>query len=377
MGGAETWLVELVRYYRGFGSTDLVFDFVCTGGVKAIFDDELVASGSLVFYIPFKRNSVFSFAKQLRSVLRSNDYVAIHDHQDFFAGWHFLFAAGLLPPVRVVHLHVTYNQRVKSFRGSIFREFGFLLAKRLLWRSATHVLGTSGQILDGYGLSVNKIGVPKVGPFHCGVQLSKFAGDHSYNHASVCREFGWDEKVNIILFAGRFDRSLDVSDPLNHKNSAFALRVFSAVKDNNVRMIMAGENSYVLQEITQLASDLGVSERVVMVGVRSDIGRLMSASDVFILPSREEALGLVVVEAQASGLPVLASTSVSKETVVFDDLVVFNDLEQGVDIWAASILELLGKRRTGDTVEDKVWDISDYNIKVSYRNLKSLYFGGK
>ena len=61
------------------------------------------------------------------------------------------------------------------------------------------------------------------------------------------------------------------------------------------------------EELRQRAKALGLEKRVHWLGFREDIPALLAASQIFALPSLEEALGLALLEAMASGLPVVAS----------------------------------------------------------------------
>lgn len=57
-------------------------------------------------------------------------------------------------------------------------------------------------------------------------------------------------------------------------------------------------------------AELGISDKVLFLGVRPDVNELMMAMDVFLFPSLFEGLGLVVVEAQATGLTCVVSENV-------------------------------------------------------------------
>lgn len=62
-----------------------------------------------------------------------------------------------------------------------------------------------------------------------------------------------------------------------------------------------------LQELQAQTQSLGLADRVRWLGFQSDIPGLLAAADVFVLPSLQEALGLVLLEAMAAGLPIVAS----------------------------------------------------------------------
>ena len=78
----------------------------------------------------------------------------------------------------------------------------------------------------------------------------------------------------------------------------------------------------------------GLKGCIQFIGIRKDIERLMSGAMFLLFPSRGEGLGMVVVEAQAAGLPVLAADTVPRECVVVPELVRFQEVEAGEAAWA-------------------------------------------
>ena len=118
-----------------------------------------------------------------------------------------------------------------------------------------------------------------------------------------------------------------------------------------------------------------LSERVCFAGVRKDIERLMLASDVLLFPSRAEGLGMVAVEAQAAGLPVLASDAVPRECVVVPELMRFESLARGPSNWADQLLELVSVPRIVDA-NDRV-AASAFAIGNSVASLRRLYAEGE
>src|SRR5580700_10075515 len=110
MGGAETWLMELLRAWHRQGENQPQIDFLATSGNRGIFDDEATALGARIFYLRYGRSSLISFARGLRQILRRGEYSVIHDHQGYASGWHFAMGAGLLPRVCVTHIHIALRQ---------------------------------------------------------------------------------------------------------------------------------------------------------------------------------------------------------------------------------------------------------------------------
>lgn len=192
--------------------------------------------------------------------------------------------------------------------------------------------------------------------------------------ASVRREFGWPADARIILFAGRNGLSPDLGHPQNHKNSGFAVSVGieCAQRDPRVHLLFAGAHSPAVPVIEQRISAAGVADRIKFASIRRDIERLMIASDALLFPSRAEGLGMVAVEAQAAGLPVLASTAVPRECALAPELVRFRQLEAGVSQWAADLLELAQRPRDAVTANLTVAR-SPFAVEHSARALLKLY----
>lgn len=95
-----------------------------------------------------------------------------------------------------------------------------------------------------------------------------------------------------------------------------------APEEANIQLLVVGEIAFWEDdyevELRELADSLGVSERVRWLGFRSDIPELLSASDIFALPSVNEPFGRALVEAMAVELPVVANRSGGAPEVVAD-----------------------------------------------------------
>jgi glycosyltransferase involved in cell wall biosynthesis len=340
MGGAETWLMEVLRLWHREGSDRPQMDFLATSGNEGIFDDEARALGARIFYLRYGRSNVISFARGLRQILKRGEYSAMHDHQGYASGWHFVMGAGLLPPVRVTHIHSALNP-VEAGR------FISHLGKCFVRRYSTDITGTSEQVISEYGFdSPSFAHIPRLA-LYCGFNPSRFLGDRSVARASLCHELGWPENAKIVLCVGRIDPTADVGHPRNEKNSGFAVSVGIECgrRDADVRMALAGERSFAVPVLEQRIAAAGLEGRIQFVGIRKDIERLMLASDVLLFPSQAEGLGMVAVEAQAAGLPVVASSNVPVECVVVPELVRFKDVRAGEAAWADELLQQAGRPR--------------------------------
>ena len=376
MGGAETWLMEILRLWSRTRAARL--DFLATGGGPGLFDEEARELGARIHYVPYRRNCLARFALEFRRVLREGRYDAVHDHQDYASGWHFLMGSRALPSVRLTHVHNPAYQIRNNYAVTVSRRITASIGKALVARYATHIVGTSRQVITEYGFDEPRFSQIKRRPLYCGLDPARFVGDVDAAKASICFEFGWPKDAKIILFAGRIDKSPDPGDPQNHKNSGFAVSIAieCARRSSGTRALFVGAlTEPAVATLQKRIADAGLSRSIRFTGIRRDINRLMLGSDVLLFPSRSEGLGMVAVEAQAAGLPVLASTAVPRECVVVPELVRFQRLDAGVGHWVEDLLYCIEKPRCVTTANDRV-AASPFAIQNSADALSSLYRGG-
>jgi glycosyltransferase involved in cell wall biosynthesis len=250
------------------------------------------------------------------------------------------------------------------------------MGKTLVARFSTHIVGTSRQAISEYGFDEPRFEhIPKMA-LHCGFDPTPI-DDFESSRNDVRRDFGWPDDSKIILFAGRIDQSPDVGHAQNHKNSGFAVSVGieAARLDSRVRMLLAGAPSPAVEVLQQRVARAGFARRIHFAGIRRDLKRLMSASDVLLFPSRGEGLGMVAVEAQAAGLPVLASTAVPRECVVVPELMRFESLERGEAEWAAALLAHASQPRNVTSANRRVAS-SPFAVENSADALLKIYEHG-
>jgi glycosyltransferase EpsF len=368
VGGVEVWLIELLRHMRKLkenGVETESFEILMTGGQRHELDDLAESLGASLHYIPFSRRHFLHFAKRFQKLLRDREYTAIHDHQDYSSGWHLIAGAGALPPVRIVHVHNAPARLRESGRTAVRRRLLRLSAKAIK-RYATHVLGTSSQILRQYGFDQAAYTHQEVRALHCGFDTSRFSESPDEANNDVCAELGWPPGSKIVLFVGRLDA---------FKNAEFAINVVrsSIAKGCDLRLMMVGGGEQARELLEQSVKSSGNADRIHLAGRRLDIPRLMAASHCFLFPSLEEGLGMVAVEAQASGLAVIASDTVSREASVISGLVTFLPLSAGVDAWAGRLCEVIAAPRADAEKSNEIVSRSSFSIESSYSALHSVY----
>jgi glycosyltransferase involved in cell wall biosynthesis len=350
-------------------------DFLATSGNPGIFDEEARQLGAQIHYVRYGRAHLPQFTKEFRRILGEGQYDVVHDHQDYASGWHFLMGAGALPAVRVTHVHNPWLHIEANYAIGHLRRLTATTGKHLVHQLATHVCGTSQEILRRYGFKPMQATQPAVSVVHCGFDVGKFNKSRESDRTSVLREFYWPENSQLVLFVGRLDRALEFDHPQNHKNSWFAVNVVRAAIERrpSVRFLMAGAGDRSRQELESRIEQWGLKDKLRLIGVRNDVTRLMRAADVLFFPSRQEGLGMVAVEAQAATLPVLASTAVPRECVVIPELYHALPLSETIDKWADTLIETVNKPRLAQEVCRRAFESSPFSIVNSARRLNEIY----
>lgn len=375
MGGAETWLIALLRLWKDDPGAPHI-EFLATGTTPGALEGEARDLGAHIHHLRYSQARLVPFTAAFRRLLCVGHYDALHDHQDYASGWHFMLAGGTAPKVLVTHVHNPAYQVAENYSRSLRHALTGRIGMAMIARYATYIAGTSRQVISEHGFDAPVFHhIPKIA-LHCGFDPDPFAADRETARADVRREFGWSEDVRIALFAGRIDVSPDPDHARNHKNSGFALSIALAAcaGDPDLAVLFAGPPSPATPILNARITAAGLSDRIILLGIRRDMPRLMRGSDALLFPSRSEGLGMVAVEAQSAGLPVLASTEVPRECVVVPELVTFMDVRDGALSWAQALTRIAASPRFSRDPQALIV-ASDFAIRNSAARLAALYAG--
>lgn len=152
------------------------------------------------------------------------------------------------------------------------------------------------------------------------------------------------------------------------KNQEFILKIMKSL-DKRYKLVLVGdgENREMLEALTD---KYGLADRVHIIGAVNNVPDYMSAMDLFVFPSRYEGLGIVAVEAQACGLDVLASESITQETTVSDGIRYLS--VERPDEWIKAIEENVAKHNGEYTAEVLA---SGYDVRSTAEAVYRLYEG--
>lgn len=353
-GGVGTFLMN---YYRNINTREIQFDFLSHNDTEESLVKEINKMGGNVYKITSKSEGIWKNIKETFSFInRKSEHDIIHIHTASTTSFMYLLIAKLAKKkVRIIHSHATDLEKPKgSFQHKIhnfLRPIMLFLATDLFACSKA-----AGAWL--YGNEVKN----KVKVINNAIDATKFiySDDKSLQ---IKERLGINGRF-VIGNIGRF------SYPKNHH---FIIDIFSEIikLNSNSVLLLIGDGE-LLEEIKQKVIKLKIENNVKFLGIRSDIPDLLRAMDVFLLPSRFEGLPVVLVEAQASGLNIFATDSITSE-VEITNLVTRLPISESPKYWAEKIIEESKDRIRENTYEEILK--SGYDIKNSAKWLEEFYTG--
>ncbi len=336
------------NYYRCIDRSKYQFDFIIDSDGTGSPRPELMELGARYFVVP-PYQQLFRHIAALRKLFRSNRYLIVHAGMNslsvisMFAAW----AVGV--PIRISHNHNT------AAPG----EFGRTLLKNLLRPFsklfATHYCACSqaaGEWL--FGKKAFRRGDVTI--LHNAIDTEAFRFDPDVRE-SVREQLCLRDRF-VVGHVGRY---------CYQKNQEFVLEVFSRLyrEQPNASLLLIGTGT-TEKDLIKKAEELGICQAVLFLGARDDVNDLYQAMDVFLFPSRYEGLGLVAVEAQCAGLPVIASTAVPEESRVTDRIhyLPLNDTGSWVDAIRRECMQFQERYVEIDT---------RYDIRNESKKLETFY----
>jgi len=175
------------------------------------------------------------------------------------------------------------------------------------------------QALRENVLQTHAIRAGRVKVIHLGLDFDRFdpVKVHAKNQRAL---WGADADTIVIGLVGRIDPAKGQGTFI--KAAAGLLK--SKKKDEKIKFVIVGEETLgstgtYLDELKQMVNQFHLDESVVFAGFQENIPEVMAAFDLFVMPSRQEAFGLVAIEAMAMECPIIISSGGSAQEIVGQD----------------------------------------------------------
>ena len=344
LGGIESFLYNL---YSTIDREKVQFDFVSRSDNPA-FKSELTNLGANIFTVnSYKRP--LKYMHNLEQIIKNGDYDVIHIHKNSAANVLPFCVTNKLKNVRVfVHSHNT-KPSVNGCASVLHN-----INKKYLYNSANKHFACSqvaGEWMYGKNIKFRVL--------RNGIITSKYRFNEE-KRKDKRQELNIPNSAFVVGNVGRF---------AEQKNQKRLVEVFDEVKklNPNIYLLLIGDGN--LKEKIQLYVKEKNIANVKFLGVRNDIPDLMMAMDAFIMPSLYEGLPIVGVEAQAAGLNLYLSNTISKETQLLDSVKWFDLNESNKRIAESIKIEMIDdeeRKSRNDDVKNNGYDIEQTAKELLY-----------
>ena len=237
-------------------------------------------------------NDLLAFGEIYRKI-RHGRYTIVHTHSSK-AGILGRWAAWLARVPIIVHTphgHVFYGYygRIPSYM--------FILLERLTARITDKIITLTEQGIQEH---VERHIAPreKFTSIHSGVELSRYTEPRP-DPIMARKRLGLSPDWPVVGSVGRFE-------PVKGYDTLLEAAALLRTRQPKVRFLLAGEGKEE-SRLKRLAKELRVEDRVFFLGWQQEIPEILSALDLFVLPSRNEGMGRALVQAMAMGKPIVAT----------------------------------------------------------------------
>ena len=355
-GGTQALLMNI---YRNIDRSKVQFDFLVEYPDKQFYDEEILKLGGKVYYSNVRNDfNIFKFEKKLKKIIKENNYKIVHVHAYTIGYFCLKVAKECGVPIRIAHSHS--NEATRDFKY-----LPKLFLQRIYTVYATNLMACSED---------------------AGKYLFKNKKFEVMNNAIDSRKFIYNKEIREKI---RKKLNIENSFVVGHigrfkpeKNHKFLIEIFSEVKrkKNNAKLLLIGtgdlENS-----IKKQVQELNLQNDVIFLGNRTDVNNLYQAMDIFIFPSLFEGLGIVAIEAQASGTPIVCSNKLPPE-IEISSICKKLSLSETAEVWADEAIKLAEDNKSkrnlqqevinaGFDLSDIVNKLQDFYIKAYTKDMRS------
>ncbi len=352
-GGAETFLMKI---YRAIDREKYQMDF-CLNSKDNYYGKEIKSYGGKIFYIPEKSKSLTEFKRGLTKIIKENNYkyvLRIGANAMSFMDLKVAKKAG----AEVLAVRSSNSSSGGGIKNAVAHFIG-----RLLYEKYINVKIAPSTEAAEFTFGKNSVKKGRAHLLHNAIDIDKYLFNQAARE-SVREELDISDKL-VVGHIGRF---------APQKNHEFLLDIFGEIskREKNAVLLLVGTGE--LQEkIKKKAHDMEIADKVMFLGVRSDIPKILSAMDIFLFPSFFEGMPNTVIEAQGSGLSCIIADTITKEADI-TGLVEYMPLSADKEAWAKKCIDTMksiGERR--NTKEDFVRE--KYDIKSGAEEFVRLIFG--
>lgn len=277
LAGAEIMCENLTYELKKLGNNVVVISLY---DYHSAITERLENNGIEILYLNKKPGLDLSVIFKLIKIFRAEKPDVIHTHRYVMQ---YAIPAAIISKVKhrvhtVHNVAKKENTRVARLINKFFYKYAHVIPVALSEK-------IKNTIIDEYNINQEKIPV-----IFNGIDLSKCIEKNNYEA---------NEKFTI-LHIGRF------SEQKNHQGLIEAFYLFTRNHPNSILVLIGDGNKK--EEIKKIVQKKGIAQKVRFMGVKSNVYSYLNEADVFVLPSIYEGVPMTLIEAMATGLPIVATT---------------------------------------------------------------------
>lgn len=359
-GGVES---VIMNYYRRFDHKKIKMDFLVTSSSEIAYSSEIKKYEGKIFSIPSRHDAPIAYHKSVNKFFKNHaqEYDCFWVNMNNLVNIDYLKLAKKYGIKRIIiHAHNTRLMET-GIKGKI-REGIHQYNKRQLLRYATDFWACSQDAANWF---YDKKILSKVCIIKNALKEDKYSYKES-NRTKLRKKYGLENKT-IIGNIGRLNYQ---------KNQSFLLDIFAQylLLDENAKLLLIGKGEEE-RALKEKVKKLDIASNVIFLGMKENVIPWYSVFDIFVFPSHFEGLGLVLLEAQANGVPVLATKDTIPTDVKVNENLEFISLSKSAKYWAEKIKKNLDNDARIKSKEAIVTNFqkANYDIDLEAERVEKLF----
>lgn len=341
-GGTENFVMNM---YKNIDRDKVQFDFVVHTNKKGVFEEEIERLGGTIYRFPVKDNyNLFKYIKDLNAFFKEHkEYKIIHGAMPSIGFIYLGLAKKNKVPVRIAHSHTSFYD--KNIKGYIKH----CSSKLMKYYSNINLACSmrAGKYLFGHK------------PFtviHNAIDLEKYYYSEE-NRAKIRKQLNIPDNKIVLGHVGRLSKE---------KNHRFLIELMKNLDKQKYTMIFVGGGP-LEAKLKKSVRKNHLEDSIIFLGVCNNVNEILSAFDLFLLPSLFEGLPTVAIESQTSSLPCIISSKVTDEVIVSENVKLVANIKEK---W----LECIEKTEPNKIRKPKITKaLKSYDIKTEAQKLLDIY----
>ena len=338
-----------MNYYRNIDKSKFNVDFVTTKCDDKILD-EIENNGNKVFILPYRRKKPFTYIKELKKIVKENQYDIVHAH----GSSSLLLLEMLAAKMGKCKIRIAHSRNTKSDHPLIHK-----ILYPFFKRSYTAAFAVGED---------------------AGKWLFKEKEFFILKNAQDINKYCYNEKIRKEMRA-KYNIDSDivlgcVGNFNEQKNHTYLLDIFSLLlnkKNNeNYKLVLIGDGP-LKNEIVEKAKKLNVYENIIFTGSSNEVSKWLQACDIMLLTSKFEGFPNVLIEWQIAGLPCIISDKITKH-VKITNLVKFQSIDDSPQYWVNTIknIKIIDRNLNMESLIDDITK-NGFNITENVKQLEKKY----